>query len=105
MKDLPKEFYDKQNEMMALRYSKTFAKMKCRLNWDKFYQRTKDFFKDDEYKIWAFLAGLEETLKEAVEWGIYDKKLVKEYIEKQSKKRAFKIRGKDDDLQNLLRNL
>lgn len=93
---LPVEFYKAQNEMMAARYAISAAKLRLGIDWVEYFDKAKVFLRDDDYKIWVFLCGVEETFKEAAQIKILNKKHAKKYIEKRTEKRLYKIRGKDD---------
>lgn len=93
---LPIEFYKAQNEMMSARYAIMAEKLKLGLDWKEYAEKAKVFLREDDYMMWVFLCGVEETFKEAAQIKILNKKHARKYIDKKTEKRLYKIRGKDD---------
>jgi hypothetical protein len=102
MRDLPNEFYRKNIEIMAERYAKIAKKLG--IVWANYFEDAKVFLKNDDYKIWAFLCGVEETFKEAADMRLISKAGAKRYIKKITEERLQKIRGKND-LELYLKNM
>jgi len=94
MQDLPIEFYKNHNTLMVEIYAKIAKKLG--IIWDLYFEHAKVFLKNDDYKIWVFLCGVEETFKEAMDMRLLSKKNAKKYVMEVTKSRLYSIREKDD---------
>lgn len=102
MQDLPIEFYKKNNQIMSETYSHMARKLG--IVWDNYFDKVSSFLQYDDYKIWVFLCGVEETFKDALSIRLMSKKGAKKYVKEQTTKRLLSIRGKND-LELYLKNM
>jgi len=79
---------------MAENYTKIAKKLG--IIWESYFEDAKVFLKNDDYKIWVFLCGVEETFKEAMDIRLLSKNGAKKYVTKVTEKRLYSIRGKND---------
>jgi len=102
MQDLPLEFYKNHIALMVERYAKIAKKLG--IIWESYFEYAKVFLKYDDYKIWVFLCGVEETFKEAMDMRLLSKKVAKKHVMKVTEKRLYTILGKND-LELYLKNM
>lgn len=93
------EFYAKQIEQMANRYSKLFSKWN--LSWKKYYDYVCYKLRDNQYWIWIFLCGFEKFIKEKSE----ESKGRRNRLYKDADMRIYRIIGNTYQIENYIRSL
>ena len=86
--------------------AETYSHMARKLGiiWDNYFEKAAAFLGYDDYKVWVFLCGVEETFKEALNIRLMSKKGAKKFVKERTMDRLLAIRGKND-LELYLKNM
>ncbi len=103
MNNLDKNFYTHQIDLMAKRYSLIFKKRN--FSWNKYYNEVVSKLDNNMYWVWCFMCGFETIIKEENSFKIKNRKVWKQFINKNTITKIASIIGSTKKVEKYVESL